>query len=178
MRKLAPVFIAASVFAVSGSAFALGDKRDNKQAPNAATTSTQSSTSDRANYGTSGSMSSSNAMGASSGTGAAPKNATGATDATTLGSSMGSSGVTAGTSGTAMGASGATSATVGNGSSATTMGDHTADKSKKSKAAAAGNDATRCDASKYASRTEMPKDCLDGRKGGAAVGSTQGQSGK
>ena len=45
------------------------------------------------------------------------------------------------------------------------------------KSQVAQNDA-RCDESKYASRTAMPKDCLDkSGTGASAVGSTQGQSG-
>ena len=45
------------------------------------------------------------------------------------------------------------------------------------KSQVAQNDA-RCDESKYASRTAMPKECLDkSGTGASAVGSTQGQSG-
>lgn len=169
MRKLAPVFIAASVFAVSSSAFALGDKRDNRQAPS---TSAATAPADLpSSYANPSTRVSSGAEGAVSSV--APKNATGASDATTLGSSTGTS---AGTSGTALGASGSTSGTVGNGATSTDSSSNAASQGS-AKAAAAGNDATKCDPARYASRTDMPKDCLDGKKGGAAVGSTQGQSG-
>lgn len=165
MRKLAPVFIAASVFAVSSSAFALGDKRDNRQAPN---TSAATAPADLpSSYANPSTRVSSGAEGAVSSV--APKNATGASDATTLGSSTGTS---AGTSGTALGASGSTSGTVSSGATTTDSSG-----AGSAKTAAAGNDATKCDPARYASRTDMPKDCLDGKKGGAAVGSTQGQSG-
>lgn len=132
MRKIAPVFIAASIFAASSTAFALGDKRD-KPAPNTASTSATTSASN-------------------GGTSALPKSGTTASDATTSGSSMGANGSVGGTS--------------------------APDKATgKAKHQSAANDPAKCDVTRYATRAEMPKDCLDGRAGGAAVGSTQGQSG-
>ena len=164
MRKLAPVFIAVSVLAVSSTAFAFGDKRDNKASPSTTTTTMPAQTSSNP----SGSMSApattapmttsqytAPSTSATTTTGAAPTvPVTGASDATTSGSSMGATG------------------SMSSGMPA----DKSTGNSKK--AAAASNDATKCDATRYSSSSMMPKDCLDGAKGGAAVGSTQGQSGK
>jgi hypothetical protein len=133
MRKIAPVFIAASIFAASGTAFALGDKRD-KPAPNTASTSSVPAS--------------------SGGTAALPKSGTPASDATTSGASMG--------------------ANSSSGMSASATPDKPAGAAKTP---SASNDPAKCDVTRYATRAEMPKDCLDGRAGGAAVGSTQGQSG-
>ncbi len=214
MRKLAPVFIAASVLAISSTAFAFGDKRDNKAAPSTSATTTMPSSSSNPSSSTRAPASAPMMTSSYTAPGATTRGAalevpvTGASDATTSGSSMGakgsmmssgmapapmtsSSNTTSGafpevpvtgasdatTLGSSKGARGPMSSDMAPGSMSSGMApDKSTGKSKK--AAAASNDATRCDASRYPSGTAMPKDCLSGAKGGAAVGSTQGQSGK